>query len=212
MVTEAVRLEEHEEAMMEAAEMEVQAAASAQQLDMPSTNRTLLVPVLKPPTGSAVKTTAGSLEADAIIHAVAPDVELTYGRYRSSTGPEDLLRAAYGSSFKAASGLECVACPASAETCASYVAREIAPSASSLSSTFSPRTGVESTCCGPTARASSGLNSPPSGRIFALRRPRASAPKSMLVATSMVMAAMNSEALGRCRSPSRGRARRGLAG
>ena len=68
--------------------------------------------VVRCPTGSAVKTTAGSLEADAIIHAVAPDVELTYGRYKSSEGPEDLLRSAYRSSFKAASDLECVACPA----------------------------------------------------------------------------------------------------
>ena len=68
--------------------------------------------VVRCPTGSAVKTTAGLLEADAIIHAVAPDVELTYGRYRSSEGPEDLLRSAYRASFNAASDLECVACPA----------------------------------------------------------------------------------------------------
>ena len=68
--------------------------------------------VVRCPTGSAVKTTAGSLEADFVVHAVAPDVELTYGRYRSSEGPEDLLRAAYRSSFKAAADLECVACPA----------------------------------------------------------------------------------------------------
>ena len=68
--------------------------------------------VVRCPTGSAVRTTAGSLEADYIIHAVAPDVELTYGRYKSSDGPEDLLRAAYRSSFNAAAGLECVACPA----------------------------------------------------------------------------------------------------
>ena len=65
------------------------------------------------PTGSAVKTTAGSLEADAIIHAVAPDVEVTFGRYQGKKGaPEDLLRSAYRSSFKAAADLECVACPA----------------------------------------------------------------------------------------------------
>ena len=64
------------------------------------------------PTGSAVRTTAGLLEADYIIHAVAPDVELTYGRYRSSEGPEDLLRSAYRSAFKAAADVECVACPA----------------------------------------------------------------------------------------------------
>ena len=68
--------------------------------------------VVRCPTGSAVKTTAGSLDADYIIHAVAPDVELTYGRYRSSEGPEDLLRAAYRSAFEAAADLECVACPA----------------------------------------------------------------------------------------------------
>ena len=68
--------------------------------------------VVRCPTGSAVRTTAGLLEADFVVHAVAPDVELTYGRYRSSEGPEDLLRAAYGSAFKAASDLECVACPA----------------------------------------------------------------------------------------------------
>ena len=68
--------------------------------------------VVRCPTGSAVKTTAGSLEADYTIHAVAPDVELTYGRYRSSEGPEDLLRSAYRSSFKAAGDVECVACPA----------------------------------------------------------------------------------------------------
>ena len=69
--------------------------------------------VVRCPTGSAVKTTAGSLEADAIIHAVAPDVELTFGRYQGKKGaPEDLLRSAYRASFKAASGLECVACPA----------------------------------------------------------------------------------------------------
>ena len=68
--------------------------------------------VVRCPTGSAVKTTAGSLEADAIIHAVAPDVELTYGRYRSSDGPEDLLRSAYRAAFKAAGNVECVACPA----------------------------------------------------------------------------------------------------
>ena len=43
--------------------------------------------VVRCPTGSAVKTTAGSLDADYIIHAVAPDVELTYGRYLSSEGP-----------------------------------------------------------------------------------------------------------------------------
>ena len=69
--------------------------------------------VVRCPTGSAVKTTAGLLEADAIIHAVAPDVELTFGRYQGKKGaPEDLLRAAYRSSFKAAADLECVACPA----------------------------------------------------------------------------------------------------
>ena len=68
--------------------------------------------VVRCPTGSAVKTTAASLDADFVVHAVAPDVELTYGRYRSSEGPEDLLREAYRSSFKAASGLDCVACPA----------------------------------------------------------------------------------------------------
>ena len=68
--------------------------------------------VVRCPTGSAVKTTAGALDADCIVHAVAPDVELTYGRYRSSEGPEDLLRSAYRAAFGAASGLECVACPA----------------------------------------------------------------------------------------------------
>ena len=69
--------------------------------------------VVRCPTGSAVKTTAGSLDADYIIHAVAPDVELTFGRYQGRKGaPEDLLRAAYRSSFKAAADLECVACPA----------------------------------------------------------------------------------------------------
>ena len=68
--------------------------------------------VVRCPTGSAVKTTAGSLEADYIIHAVAPDVELTYGRYRSSEGPEDLLQSAYRSAFKAAGDVDCVACPA----------------------------------------------------------------------------------------------------
>ena len=66
------------------------------------------------PTGSAVKTTAGSLEADYVIHAVAPDVELTFGRYkgRNSGAPEDLLRSAYRAAFKAAGDVECVACPA----------------------------------------------------------------------------------------------------
>ena len=69
--------------------------------------------VVRCPTGSAVKTTAGSLEADYVIHAVAPDVELTFGRYQGKKGaPEDLLRAAYRSSFKAAADLETVACPA----------------------------------------------------------------------------------------------------
>ena len=69
--------------------------------------------VVRCPTGSAVKTTAGSLEADFIVHAVAPDVELTFGRYQGKKGaPEDLLRSAYRSSFKAAADLECVACPA----------------------------------------------------------------------------------------------------
>ena len=68
--------------------------------------------VVRCPTGSAVRTTAGLLEADAIIHAVAPDVELTYGRYRSSDGPEDLLRSAYRAAFEAAGDVECVACPA----------------------------------------------------------------------------------------------------
>ena len=68
--------------------------------------------VVRCATGSAVRTTAGSLEADFVVHAVAPDVELTYGRYRSSEGPEDLLRSAYRSSFKAAADLETVACPA----------------------------------------------------------------------------------------------------
>jgi len=68
--------------------------------------------VVRCPTGSAVRTTAGLLEADAIIHAVAPDVELTYGRYRSSEGPEDLLRSAYRAAFEAAGDVECVACPA----------------------------------------------------------------------------------------------------
>ena len=68
--------------------------------------------VVRCPTGSAVKTTAGSLDADFVVHAVAPDVELTYGRYRSSDGPEDLLRSAYRAAFKAAGDVECVACPA----------------------------------------------------------------------------------------------------
>ena len=68
--------------------------------------------VVRCPTGSVVKTTAGSLDADFVVHAVAPDVELTYGRYKSSDGPEDLLRSAYRSAFEAASDLECVACPA----------------------------------------------------------------------------------------------------
>ena len=68
--------------------------------------------VVRCPTGSAVKTTAGSLEADFVIHAVAPDVELTYGPLPVRRGPEDLLRSAYRSSFKAAGDLECVACPA----------------------------------------------------------------------------------------------------
>ena len=69
--------------------------------------------VVRCPTGSAVKTTAGSLEADFIVHAVAPDVELTFGRYQGKKGaPEDLLRSAYRSSFKAAADLETVACPA----------------------------------------------------------------------------------------------------
>ena len=68
--------------------------------------------VVRCPTGSAVKTTAGALDADCVVHAVVPDVELTYGRYRSSEGPEDLLRSAYRAAFKAAADLECVACPA----------------------------------------------------------------------------------------------------
>ena len=68
--------------------------------------------VVRCPTGSAVRTTAGALDADFVGHAVAPDVELTYGRYRSSEGPEDLLRAAYRAAFKAAGDVECVACPA----------------------------------------------------------------------------------------------------
>ena len=68
--------------------------------------------VVRCPTGSAVKTTAGALDADCIVHAVAPDVELTYGRYRSSEGPEGLLRSAYRAAFKAAGDVECVACPA----------------------------------------------------------------------------------------------------
>ncbi len=70
--------------------------------------------VVRCPTGSAVRTTAGALDADCIVHAVAPDVELTFGRYkgRNSGAPEDLLRGAYRAAFKAAGDVECVACPA----------------------------------------------------------------------------------------------------
>ena len=69
--------------------------------------------VVRCPTGSAVRTTAGSLEADCIVHAVAPDVELTFGRYQGKKGaPEDLLRSAYRAAFEAAGDVECVACPA----------------------------------------------------------------------------------------------------
>ena len=69
--------------------------------------------VVRCPTGSAVKTPAGLLEADFVVHAVAPDVELTYGRYQGRTGaPEDLLRSAYCAAFEAAGDVECVACPA----------------------------------------------------------------------------------------------------
>lgn len=60
--------------------------------------------VVRCPTGTAVATTSGALEADAVVHAVAPDVELTFGRYkgRGSGAPEDLLRSAYEKAFAAA--------------------------------------------------------------------------------------------------------------
>ena len=81
--------------------------------------------VVRCPTGTAVATKAfGRLEADVVVHAVAPDVELTFGRYRGrpygDTGddrdrlPEELLRDAYSAALGAAAsaGAASVACPA----------------------------------------------------------------------------------------------------
>lgn len=70
--------------------------------------------VVRCPTGTAVATTSGTLEADAVVHAVAPDVELTFGRYKGQGhgAPEDLLRSAYENAFAAAAAVDCVACPA----------------------------------------------------------------------------------------------------
>mmetsp|Transcript_17903 Transcript_17903/g.55053 ORF Transcript_17903/g.55053 Transcript_17903/m.55053 type:complete len:288 (-) Transcript_17903:51-914(-) len=78
------------------------------------------------PAGSAVATRAGRLDADWIVHAVAPDIELTFGRYKGRASyrpagardadrlPEELLRDAYAAAFDAAAaaGAESVACPA----------------------------------------------------------------------------------------------------
>lgn len=79
--------------------------------------------VVRCPTGSAVATPAfGKLQADAVVHAVAPDVEWTHGKYRgpSSKGddqmrpPEELLRSAYTAALARAAdcGAVSVACPA----------------------------------------------------------------------------------------------------
>ncbi|KAL3929502.1 MAG: hypothetical protein SGPRY_001933 [Prymnesium sp.] len=75
------------------------------------------------PTGTAVRTDAYRLEADHVIHAVAPDIEPTWGRYTGPQGevsddslrqPEELLRSAYSAAFEAAdaAGAQSVACPA----------------------------------------------------------------------------------------------------
>jgi O-acetyl-ADP-ribose deacetylase (regulator of RNase III) len=74
------------------------------------------------PTGHAVATPAFALEADHVVHAVAPDIEPIFGRYRGpqhesddrSRHPEELLRDAYTSAFAVASslGASSVACPA----------------------------------------------------------------------------------------------------
>lgn len=76
------------------------------------------------PTGQAVATKAfGRLEADHVVHAVAPDIELSFGRYTGvyeetdddrSRLPEELLRDAYSNAFTAAqaAGASTVACPA----------------------------------------------------------------------------------------------------
>jgi O-acetyl-ADP-ribose deacetylase (regulator of RNase III) len=79
------------------------------------------------PTGTAVATHGafGSLDADVVVHAVAPDVELAPGTYGGRSAyvagaadadrlPEELLRDAYAAAFAAAAaaGAEDAACPA----------------------------------------------------------------------------------------------------
>ena len=82
--------------------------------------------VVRCPTGTAVATPAfGRLEADVVVHAVAPDVELAKGTYRGRSSyrvgacdhdrlPEELLRDAYASAFVSAAdaGADTVVCPA----------------------------------------------------------------------------------------------------
>ena len=75
------------------------------------------------PTGSAVATAAsGDLDAVVVVHAVAPDVELTHGRYSGRYSgssddrdrlPEELLRGAYAAALAAAAAAATTAaCPA----------------------------------------------------------------------------------------------------
>ena len=75
------------------------------------------------PTGSAVATAAsGDLDAAVVVHAVAPDVELTHGRYSGRYSgssddrdrlPEELLRGAYAAALAAAAAAATTAaCPA----------------------------------------------------------------------------------------------------
>lgn len=76
------------------------------------------------PTGTAVATQSfGRLECDTVVHAVAPDVELTYGRYTGEYAdsaddrdvlPEQLLLGAYTEAFRVAGdeGASSAACPA----------------------------------------------------------------------------------------------------